>query len=90
MRSIGGGVGLPHVMPFGSVAARGVGLGTGVGLAATIGVLTGVGVEGSSDPHETSARPVAAQTNAHASFRAIESAPRLLNWYIINCNLRVL
>jgi hypothetical protein len=57
-------------------AFEGVGVGAGVGVTTT-GVRTGVGVAG-SDPHETSARPVAAQTIEHASF------PVILCSYIFN------
>jgi hypothetical protein len=78
MRSSGGGVGSLQTIPGGRVTDfEGVGVGAGVGTATTRGVCTGVGVDG-SDPHETSARPVAAQTSEHASF------PVILCSYIFN------
>jgi len=72
MRSRGGGVGAPQTIPLGKVAEfEGVGVGAGVGTpTTTTGGRTGVGVAG-SDPHEVSARPVAAQTIENASLPGI-------------------
>jgi len=70
MRSRGGGVGAPQTIPVGNVPeVEGVGVAAGVGRE-TIGIRTGVGVAG-SDPHEVSARPVAAQTIENASLPGI-------------------
>jgi hypothetical protein len=82
MRSKGGGVGSLQAIPGGrgtDVEGVGVGAGAGAGVGPTTktGVGTGVGIDG-SDPHEISARPVAAQTIEHASF------PVILCSYIFN------
>src|SRR5574341_352180 len=75
MRSKGGGVGSLQTIPGGRVtdfegAVVDAGAGPGVGPTTTTGVGTGVGIE-VSDPHEISAKPVAAQTIEHASFPVI-------------------